>query len=143
MPSKDTSHTGSCNCGQVKFTAKGEPAMQLVCHCLNCQKSGGAGHNPIAAFPASAVEITGKTKSWSYTADSGGTASSIFCPNCGSQVGGKTTSMPGVVALRVGVFDDSAFFNPAIAVYGKRKRGWDKEHPANPVFDTMPPMPVK
>lgn len=143
MPGNKTVHKGSCSCGGVTVTAKGDPAMQLVCHCLNCQKSSGSGHNPIAAFASDRVEIKGRTSSWSYVADSGGTATSIFCPTCGSPIGGTTTSVPGITAVRVGVLEDSAFFAPQVAVYGKRKRAWDHDFPQNPLFDTMPPMAGK
>jgi hypothetical protein len=133
---------GSCQCGSVTFAIEGEPAMVLQCHCLNCQKSSGTGHVPFAAFPEPTVNITGKTKAYQYTADSGGTATSMFCPECGSTMFGTTTSFPGVIAVRLGVMDDSSDFMPQMDVYMKRLRRWDHDLKGAPAFDVMPPMPT-
>ena len=89
-------YSGGCDCGAVRITAKGDPVFQAVCHCLNCQHSSGAGHNFFVAFPADKVEISGKTSVYNYKADSGNTASSHFCPICGSQLYGLTTGFPGL-----------------------------------------------
>lgn len=33
---------GSCLCGSVAYTTKGEPVTQMLCHCRNCRKATGS-----------------------------------------------------------------------------------------------------
>jgi hypothetical protein len=33
--------TGSCVCGQLRYTAQAEPIFSAVCHCKTCQKQTG------------------------------------------------------------------------------------------------------
>ena len=141
MVSKSKSVTGSCQCGNVTFEISGDAAMVMQCHCLNCQKSSGTGHVPFAGFPEPQVKIKGKTKSYKYKADSGAAATSLFCPECGSTLFGTTASFPGVMAVRLGVMDDSSAFQPQMQVYMKRLRSWDHDLKGAPSFDAMPPMP--
>ena len=141
MTNSAKSVTGACQCGAVSFEAKGDPLMVIQCHCLNCQKSSGTGHVPFAGYPEPQFTFKGKTKSYSYKADSGGTATSMFCPECGSSMFGTTTSFPGMVAVRLGVVDDSSGFQPQMDVYMKRLRSWDHDLKGAPSFDSMPPMP--
>ena len=141
MATKQMTTTGGCQCGAVTYEASGEPAMTIQCHCLNCQKSSGTGHVPFAAFPEPQVTIKGTTKAFAYIADSGGHATTNFCPVCGSTVFGKTTSFPGVVAIRLGTMDDSSAFQPQMDVYVKRLRSWDQDLKDSPAFPGMPPMP--
>jgi hypothetical protein len=34
--------TGTCACGQLRVTCKGDPVMVSQCHCLDCQKRTGS-----------------------------------------------------------------------------------------------------
>ncbi len=141
MSASERKVSGSCQCGAITFEVRGEPSMVIQCHCLNCQKSSGTGHVPIAVFPDSQVDIRGRTKTYNYLADSGGTVSSLFCPECGSSMFGSTTSIPGVTAVRLGAMDDSSAFQPQMDVYMKRLRNWDTPIAGAPAFEAMPPMP--
>ena len=139
----DRKTTGGCSCGAVTFEATGDPGMVIQCHCLECQKSSGAGHVPFAGYPAPQVSVKVPTKSWPYKADSGATASRYFCAECGSVVYGTTTSFPGLMAIRLGAMADSSAFEPQMAVYTKRLQKWDHDLQGKPAFETMPPMPGK
>ena len=140
MSDKQKTVTGGCQCGAVTYEAKGDPAMVIQCHCLNCQKSSGAGHVPIAAYPEPQVTLKGKTKGYTYTADSGAKAVSNFCPKCGSNIFGSTASFPGLLAIRLGTMDESSGLQPQMDVYMKRLRSWDHDLKGAPAFETMPPM---
>jgi hypothetical protein len=123
MANSQKSVTGGCQCGAVTYEAKGEPGMVIQCE--------------------PQVIIKGKTKGYSYTADSGGKATTNFCPECGSVIFGTTTSFPGLVAIRLGTMDDSSAFQPQMDVYMKRLRTWDHDLKGAPGFDAMPPMPAR
>lgn len=141
MPENSKLVTGSCSCGAVTYEITGDPMMQLQCHCLNCQKATGAGHNPIAVYTEDQVNAKGKLSEFKYRGDSGKMATRSFCPICGSQMMGRAEVMPGGVAVAVGTMDDSSFFTPQMAVYEKRKRHWDQQEAKIPGFPMMPPMP--
>ena len=47
--------TGGCLCGQIKYTASGDPAFSGLCHCRNCQRYTGSAFETVVAFPSSAV----------------------------------------------------------------------------------------
>lgn len=34
--------SGSCLCGNVKYTITGTPSLNVVCHCINCKKASGS-----------------------------------------------------------------------------------------------------
>jgi len=53
MPAIDT----QCRCGAVHLKIAGSPAVQLYCHCDDCQDAHRAAYTAAAIFPAPAVEV--------------------------------------------------------------------------------------
>lgn len=140
MSSPTDTRRGSCLCGGVRFQTSGAPVMAGNCYCLTCQKSSGAGHVFHAMFPEAAVSISGETRGFQYTADSGSVVTTIACGTCGSPLFGRTARMPGMMTVRVAAYDSDTGLAPAMEVYVKRRRSWDGEATAVPRFDGMPPM---
>jgi len=132
--------SGGCLCGAVHFKVDGDPVFAAFCHCKDCQKYTGTGHAAPMAFPESAVTITGATKSYTKTADSGNTITRNFCPNCGSPVFNTLALMPGVVIVPAGALDDPNEYEPAIAIYTSRAPKWDSTNDAVAKFPEGPPM---
>lgn len=114
----------ACSCGQLTATINAEPVRISVCHCLACQRRTGSVFGMQARFPASAVEITGKSHQYQRTGDSGGTAEFHFCPHCAAIVYYRILAQPEVLAIPVGVFADPSFPPPTVAVYMERKHPW-------------------
>jgi hypothetical protein len=46
-----------CRCAAIGLRIAGEPAVQLYCHCDDCQSAHGAAHAPAAIYPAEMVEV--------------------------------------------------------------------------------------
>jgi hypothetical protein len=46
---------GGCLCGAVRYTSSGEPHRQFVCHCRDCQRSGGSAFHIGLAVPRAGV----------------------------------------------------------------------------------------
>ncbi|THW03890.1 hypothetical protein D6D02_04521 [Aureobasidium pullulans] len=77
-------YNGSCHCGTVKIQLEAESVTKAICHCLDC-----------------------KTKTWSYTSDSGKDYIVNFCGDCGSTLFGEPTRLPDVVSIKAGCLDNS------------------------------------
>ncbi|TWF53441.1 GFA family protein [Neorhizobium alkalisoli] len=107
-----TRFTGGCLCGDVRFSAEGEPYRVGICHCLDCRKHHGALFHASAIFPEGAVTIEGKTQNY---------AGRHFCPRCGSSVFGKTGDE---VELNLGSLDATDQFVPTYELWTIRREGW-------------------
>ena len=126
-----TTRTASCRCGQISATATGEPVRvsvcHSVCHCLNCQKRSGSAFAVQARWPSAQVAISGQSKSFVVTADSGNPATFHFCPDCGSDVYYTIAGNPqfaDLIAIPVGAFADPSFPHPRFSVWEQRKHSW-------------------
>ncbi|MFN0264110.1 GFA family protein [Tepidamorphus sp. 3E244] len=133
-------YNGSCQCGAVKITADAEPAFAAHCHCLDCQKSSGAGHLTFAFFPQDSVSVTGELSEFTVAGDSGGSMTRSFCPTCGGRVIGRIGNLPGLVGVTLGILDESDGIVPQAAVYAKRLRKWDTIPEGVQAFEEMPPQ---
>jgi hypothetical protein len=122
--------SGHCHCGAVSYTIKGEPARMAQCHCNACRRTTGTGHNVQAFFPRDQVTITGETKSYESTADSGSSRRRHFCPVCGSRLFSDNSRSPDMIGIAVGTFDDSGWFKPQAIVYSAERPSWDFVDPA-------------
>lgn len=130
---------GSCLCGKVSFMIADQPHMTANCHCINCQKTSGAGHAFHLMFDKDHVDITGETKSYQWTADSGNQVTACFCPECGSSTHGMTSGFPDMITVRAAILDHSDGLTPKVSVFKKRLRDWDHLADDVPAFDAMPP----
>jgi hypothetical protein len=114
----------SCNCGQLRLTADGEPIRVSVCHCLACQKRTGSAFGYQARFPRDSVRIEGDAREYVRISDEGEPRTYSFCPQCGSTVYYVLDSAPDVVAVPVGAFADPTFPEPTVSVWESRKHAW-------------------
>lgn len=94
------SMSGQCLCGAVKYECSTDPVIAGNCHCRDCQKSSGSAYAPTFFVPEQSISIQGQVKYYESAGGSGGKVSRGFCPNCGSQLFGKTEAMPGLIAVR-------------------------------------------
>jgi len=90
-------------------------------------------------FKTDQVEITGETKGYQWTADSGNQVTTFFCPECGSSTHGQTSGFPGMITVRAAILDQSEGLAPQVSVYKKRLRDWDRLAEDAPAFEAMPP----
>lgn len=133
--------TGGCLCGAVRYEIAAEPIMAGFCHCLSCQKLSGAGRAMQVLVPKAALSIQGQTSAYRWTADSGNTVTTRFCPNCGSPLFGESNGMANAVAVRAVSLDDPSAVSPQMTVFTKRAQPWDHVETSLPTFPAMPPMP--
>jgi hypothetical protein len=130
---------GGCHCGAVRYECNADPVIGGHCHCTDCQKLSGSGHTFHVAFPKEAVEVSGEVRTYDHPADSGATVTSSFCPKCGSQLFGRSTSMPDLITIRAANLDDPNVVQPQLVVFTRSARAWDQVPAGLPAFEAMPP----
>lgn len=131
---------GGCACGNVRYEIRAEPLMTGVCHCRECQRSGGTESAPNFMVPAAAVNLTGKTAFREYVADRGNRVEHHFCRDCGSPLFGKSAGMPDGIAFRAASLDDPSWFRPQFHIYTASAQPWAQIPSDLPAFPKMPPM---
>ena len=117
------SHTGGCQCDEVRFEAEGEPFRVGLCHCLDCRKHHGALFHASAIFPADAVTVTGQ---------SGAYKGRHFCLRCGSSVFGQSGDE---VEINLGALDEPDQFQPTYELWTIRREAWLPAFPTVRKYD--------
>jgi len=103
---------GGCLCGDVRFTASGEPYRIGICHCLDCRKHHGALFYAAAIFPEDAVTVEGAT---------GAYKGRHFCRDCGSSVFAR---FGDEVEIHLGALDAPDQFTPSYESWTVRREAW-------------------
>jgi len=108
--------TGSCLCGDVRYTVRGEPVHVGRCHCTDCRKESGSAFTIYGQWPVEALELSGEIATY----DGRG-----FCPRCGSRVLDPPAPGDDLVEIRIGTLDEAPFgLKPEAEVWIKRREPW-------------------
>jgi hypothetical protein len=126
--------TGSCLCGQVRYSSNADPVFVGVCHCKNCHKQTGTAFSVLVGIPKSALSVQGQLKAFHDTGDSGQPVERNFCPECGSPIFSDVAAMPGIVFIKAGTFDDTSWLDPKVHVYCDSKEQWTPIPEGSQVF---------
>ena len=130
--------TGGCLCGSVRYRSSGAPLRKFVCHCRDCQRSGGSVFHAAVVVPRAGFAITaGDLRKYQSKADSGRTIVRSFCPTCGSGIINELDFSPHVVVIKIGTLDDPNLVSPTYEVYARSKIPWVSIHGDIESFDTM------
>jgi len=78
-----------CRCGSIGLAIAGEPAVQLYCHCDDCQAAHGAAYVPSAIYPAQAVEVVRGQPAPMIVK----TVQRMRCPGCGTYLFSEIASV--------------------------------------------------
>lgn len=94
-----TTHSGSCHCGGIAFTAEGDIGEVIDCNCSMCRRRGGL----LWFVPASAFALqTPRERLGTYLFNKRH-IHHHFCPNCGIAPFGEGTAPDGTVMVAVNV----------------------------------------
>ena len=116
--------TGGCLCGAVRYGFTGEPLMQAVCHCKNCQRQAGSGWSMLIALPLAAVSIAGEVQTYVDHSQTGNAVHRQFCPTCGSPVFTRVPAQPTMIFIKAGSLDDTSGFAPQVQFWTASKQDW-------------------
>jgi hypothetical protein len=118
--------TGGCRCGKVHYATSADPIFVGVCHCTSCQKSTGSAYATVVAVPSASLTLSGTTKRFDDTGDTGKQTHRDFCPECGSTVTQSADVMDGVTMIPVGSLNDPQSVKPAMQIYCDSAMSWAK-----------------
>lgn len=113
-----------CACGALKLTFSKPSELTALCHCLACQRRTGAPFSANAFYAIDDVKISGISKEYIRTGDSGRKVRMHFCPTCGSTVFWRPDASPSRVGVAVGSFADPSFAPPVLSVFEQSKHAW-------------------
>lgn len=126
-----------CACGGIAVTVRGRVLSMLMCACADCQQATGSGHSAFALFKASAVTVTGETRSFTRPANSGARFTRWFCPNCGTPLFGRSSRAETVTVVPVGLFGGAAdWYRPNQLIFARSHHDWDVVDAALPRWQT-------
>lgn len=118
-----TSFTGKCLCGGVRFSVAGPLEPIQICHCLQCRQAQGG---PFASnLPVTREQFemqAGDDLLQIYESSPG--KERVFCRRCGSPIFSRRTSLPGVMRIRAGLFEQPLPSRPKHHAYVGDKASW-------------------
>lgn len=113
--------TGSCLCGNVKYTISGKVGDIVHCHCETCRKAHGAAFSSVAAVQDSDFKLEGEVHLKSFESSPG--KHRYFCSNCGTQVYAKRENTQHII-LRLGSLDSDPNTKEQSHIWVSQKASW-------------------
>jgi hypothetical protein len=113
--------TGQCLCGSVKYTFEGNPAFVFLCHCHDCQQSGGSLVHFGVMVPEPGFNRQGEVRAYTKRGDAGRQITREFCPVCGSGISNRLEAAPGTVVIKGGTLDDPLMISPSFELFTRSK----------------------
>ncbi len=129
---------GGCYCGEVRYSAGGEPSMRAQCHCRECRYITGGGPNFFMMLPlAQFAYVKGAPASFTRD-DLERPVTREFCMRCGTHLATRVPGLPAVV-IKAGTLDDPARFGqPQSAIFLGDKQPFHLVPQGLPQFQRMP-----
>lgn len=104
---------GSCRCGSVQFSVKGEPDRIGICHCTDCRQESGSAFTYFGVWPASSFQCSGLTAMYEGRQ---------FCLECGSRL---FATDEREAEIKLGSLRDAPTgLTPTYELWVKRRENW-------------------
>lgn len=125
-----TAHAGSCLCGAIRYEVDAADAVQVICHCTNCQKASGSTFEANLLVKKDSFHLVkGQESLTSFDdahTDAGNTVRRAFCKICGCNICTTNLTNPWLaehIFVMLGCLEDWTFI-PDREYYCKRKAPW-------------------
>ena len=113
LPSAKRLFSGSCLCGRVQVSARGEPIRTGICHCTDCRQESGSAFTFYGIWPAERFQSTGQTSEF---------RGRRFCPHCGSRMFSVDDREAEV---KLGILSEAPTrLAPGYELWVKRRESW-------------------
>jgi hypothetical protein len=130
--------TGKCYCGDIQYSASGEPAIKLQCHCRECQYLAGGSVNVTIGMPADGFKYTKGAPKKFKRSDLEHGVTREFCGSCGTQMLTTAPALVGVQLIKVGTMDDPSMFTPDMAIFTADSQKFHQIADGMPSFEGFP-----
>ena len=135
--SNDLKFTGSCCCGEIRYSIKDLPLFTHACHCNDCKKSTGSAFVIHSTTLEDCFEIKGNLEATTLPTGSGAGYKPFFCKKCGTYIYCKYDMAPGRVIIRTSTFDKPENFPPQAHIFIRSKASWIDLDDKIPSFESM------
>ncbi len=127
---------GSCLCGTVRFTVKGEFDRFYLCHCQHCKKDTGSAHAAnLISRSAQLIWQSGFDAVASFTLP-GTRHCKSFCKFCGSVL--PSTPIAGLLVVPAGCLDTTVSLSPTAHIFTSSEAAWERGLGDLPKFEGLP-----
>ena len=129
---------GGCQCGAVRYIARGEPKVIACCHCPSCRKSLAAPVSAWVMFDSPAFQFE-KGEPKRYASSQGVERS--FCGECGTALTYTSEMFAGVIDVTVGSLDAPESMAPQMHIWTSTQLPWLRIADGLPTHTEFPPFP--
>ena len=137
MSKKTTS--GSCLCGEVRYSIKGNFGLFQYCHCSRCRKFTGSAFSPnILVSPEDFEWLSGEDQVGRFELEGARHFATSFCKRCGSSLPWRSQSGKTVV-IPAGTLDEKPDLSPSQNIYYTSRAPWFEEPGSLDHYDELPP----
>ncbi len=121
----DSSLTGRCLCGAVRFEIAEVPTGANYCHCTRCQRRTGTGSSAQAQIDGDGFRILeGEelVKAWRHP---DGGFEKAFCRECGAHLFSRNPDDPSQMSIRMSAFDGDPGVRPGRRSFVAYAAAWE------------------
>ena len=129
--------SGSCLCGEVRYSATGEAQRFFHCHCKRCRKASGTGHASNLFLKGTLSWESGEELVEIYKLPEAERFCNIFCKTCGGRLPRYVESL-GMVFIPAGSLDVEPDFAPQARIFTGSRTEWSCDETGLPVFSEYP-----
>ena len=116
---------GGCRCGAVRYTvARDRLPAAYACHCTDCQTWSGSAFSLQFFVPVDALAVEGVVVEYAFVNPMGRLSTQRFCPTCHTRLYNSNVARPGLVNIRAGTLDDSAWIDAPLHIWVRSKQPW-------------------
>ena len=121
MGVSDTTYTGGCFCGAIRFDVSGAIKSCCFCHCESCRRASGGAYVPWVTFDKAQFAVT-QGELALHSSSPGATRG--HCPACGTSLTYEHAERPNDVDIAVVAFDDPDRFSPVSHIWMEDNLKW-------------------
>ena len=117
--------SGACQCRRVRYEISAEPLTAYACHCTECQRQSGSAFSLSMVVPRESIAVvSGKTKEWLRTHESGRIISCIFCDDCGVRLYHNPRANAAISIVKHGTLDNVDELQPVGHIWTRSAQKW-------------------
>ena len=117
-----------CCCGACAIQVKGEPVINGVCHCGNCQRRTGSAFGWSAYFRNADVAATiGAFRTYTVRGEAGteNTQERVFCGTCGTTLFWRSSDFADLTGIAGGCFGaETPLPDPSMTIENETRCAW-------------------